>query len=188
MLELDSFGPGERRAGRPKWTLIAIAAQGLIVLAGCTLTGEESQGHTASVPAEVDPATATIRCMEERGYEASPDGMGGLNGPELPPGQSRDGWAEAVNACREETGWGIENYDDEQLATLYELEVEHYECLVAEGFTPEPPPSVQAYIDSWSSRTESPYQAFATVAQGMGQGAYMGMIKLCPPPRWTYTG
>jgi len=114
--------------------------------------------------------------------------MGGLNGPELPPGQSGEGWAEAANACREETGWGIENYDDEQLATLYELEVEHYECLVGEGFTPEPPPSVHAYIDSWSSRTDPPYQAFATVAQGMGQGAYMGMIKLCPPPRWTYTG
>lgn len=159
-------------------SVIVIAA-----LTACTATPDS----TGPEPAPVDALTATIRCMEERGFEATADAYGGFSSPEMGPEQSAL-WREAAEECKAETGWGVENYDDEQLAELYALEVEQFDCLVDLGYTPQEPPSLQSYIESWGGGSEPPYQPFASVIAGLKAEEQQRILEECPPPRWTFAG
>ena len=166
-------------------TLIGLGtlATSLLMIAGCTSATEP----TVLEAEPVDALTATIRCMEDRGFEARADESGGFSSPEMGPELSRQ-WQAAAEACKAKTGWGIEDYSDQQLADLYELEVEQYECLLELGYTPDQPPSLQAYIDSWSGSSEAPYQPFARVIAGLKPDQQQLVLESCPPPRWTFSG
>ncbi|MGY6498122.1 MAG: hypothetical protein ACXIUP_07825 [Microcella sp.] len=135
----------------------------------------------------LDLLAETIRCMEDLGFEAEVDPFGGFTGPETSP-ELVEQWHAAGQQCIEQSGWGVEDYDDEQLTELYALEVAQYECLLELGYSPEEPPSVQQYIDSWSSRTNSPYQPFGTVIAGRPQAEAQSILEACPPPRWSFLG
>lgn len=154
-----------------------------MVLAGCAAPPE----RPAPEAEPVDSLTATIRCMEDRGFEALADESGGFSSPEMGPELSAQ-WRAAAEECKAETGWGVEDYSDGQLAELYELEIKQYECLVDLGFSPDSPPSLQAYIDSWSGSTGPPYQPFASVIVGLKADEQQRLLEACPPPRWTFTG
>lgn len=158
-------------------------AAAVFFTAGCA-----AQSNQEVAPdTRIDLLTATIRCMEEQGFEAEADGSGGFSGPEM-SAELSDQWRAVAEECAAKTGWGVEEYDDEQLAELYTLEVDQYECLIELGYAPSEPPSLQSYIDSWSSRTDSPYQPFGSVIVGLTPEEQATMLKECPPPRWSFTG
>lgn len=163
---------------------LAGSTAALLLITGCTAGAPEPPPPTAE---PVDALTATIRCIEDRGFEAVADEYGGFTSPEMSPELSEQ-WRAVAEECKAETGWGIEDYDDEQLATLYELEVEQYECLLELGYLPDQPPSLQAYIDSWSSTTDPPYQPFGRVIMGLQPEEQELVLETCPPPRWTFSG
>lgn len=162
---------------------LLVAALLSALLAGCAAT----PAPVATPVTRTDLRVETVRCMEELGFEAEVDNFGGISSPEMSP-ELGEQWHAAADQCSEETGWGVEDYNDDQLAELYTLEVAQYECLLELGYSPEEPPSVQQYIDSWSSRTNSPYQPFGTVIAGRPQAEAQSILEACPPPRWSFLG
>lgn len=155
-----------------------------VALAGCA----GSQTSTATPESRTDLLLETIRCMEDLGFEAEPDAYGGYSGPASSSPEVAEQWIAASQTCMEQTGWGVEDYNDTQLADLYALEVEQYECLLDLGYSPEEPPSVQQYIDSWTSQTEAPYQPFGSVVTGLPDVEVRAVLEACPPPRWSFNG
>lgn len=110
-----------------------------------------------------------------------------FSGPEMSAELSEQ-WRAAAEECAAETGWGIEEYNEKQLAELYALEVDQYQCLVELGYEPDEPPSLQTYIDSWNSRTNPPYQPFASVIGALAPEEQEEVLNACPPPRWSFSG
>lgn len=163
---------------------LLVAALLSALLAGCA--AEATPPPTPMT--RLDLLTDTIRCMEDLGFEAVADPFGGYTGPKSQSPEMAEQWIDASQTCMEQTGWGVEDYNDDQLAELYTLEVAQYECLLELGYSPEEPPSVQQYIDSWSSRTNSPYQPFGTVIAGLPQAEAQSILEACPPPRWSFLG
>jgi hypothetical protein len=186
LLLLDSNGnvPLDTR-GFPTLRMSGVVgAAGLVALmVGCTAT----PAPVATPVTRTDLRAEAVRCIEELGFEAEVDNFGGISSPEMSP-ELGEQWQVAADQCREETGWDVEDYNDDQLAELYALEVAQYECLVNLGYSPEEPPSIQQYIDSWSSRTDPPYQPFGTVIAGLPPAEMESVLQACPPPRWSFLG
>lgn len=93
-------------------------------------------------------------------------------------------WLDAWSECEREAGYSEAGYTEEQLRTLYPLEVKNHECLLANGFPSDPPPSEQAYVDAWLAADPAmiPYQSIAAAAEA---GQMIGAAARCRPPMWS---
>jgi hypothetical protein len=173
--------PGIRIAASLTGVWVAL----VFALSACTSVAPDPS--PSAEPAEVgvsDSLREVKRCMEKEGFEAEFNHQGGLVGPEMPPEQSQL-WLDASWKCMEAAGMTAQNYTTAQLEDLYALEVESYQCLLDAGYPADPPPSEQAFIDSWNDRSKPPYQAISAVAE-VAPGAWNGAIAACPPPRWSF--
>lgn len=119
----------------------------IVALSACTAIPDS----TGPEPAPVDALTATNRCMEERGFEATADAYGGFSSPEMGSEQS----------------------------ALWRVDL---------GYTPQEPPSLQSYIESWGGGSEPPYQPFASDIAGLKAEEQQRILEECPPSRWTFAG
>ena len=130
----------------------------------------------------MSPSMAAARaCMEESGLEVVDDGRGGLTSPRELTSEQVDLWQAEFARCGEDVGM-FDPFTDDQLQELYALEVENHECLVENGFESSPPPSEQAFLESWRGDGE-PYNSLRAA---LDNGTLQAAGAVCPSPLWSF--
>lgn len=171
--------------------LVAVAAC-VIVLTGCTRS-ETKDAVTDPPTAEVDnPWTQVVTCLEDAGY---PGFVANSDGITAPPGSSDDEeqfklLLAAESQCADEAGFYSGPIPDDELPRLYALELEEIECLHGLGYETPEPPSLQTFIDDYSSGT--PWEAafelyFSLPLSEQTEDALNRINTECPPPASRFT-
>lgn len=155
----------------------ALAALLLVGVAACSgsPTPEGPTAVNAGVAATdwatpTDPATSTMpdreafaedvlsfqqrkaECLRERGWDVSDPDPNALGNPMV---IQHGGRPEELRAAREECAEELGGEptaplaDDAELSKFYDLQVEAYECLVANGYSPAPPSTREAFVASY---------------------------------------
>ena len=162
----------------------------LAIVVGCSATNApapSSTSATAKNPVNRD----LIRCIADAGFEAEETWNGGVMNKNTPPEQL-DVFSAAVNSCAETLGLATFALTDAQLAELYEQELVERDCLIAEGFGVDDPPSLHTYIDTWN--TEARWTAWDSSDAAIPTGfdpdrdtsleLQQALAQRCPPPSW----
>lgn len=96
----------------------------------------------------------------------------------------------AESQCADEAGFYSGPIPDAELPRLYALELEEIECLQGLGYETPEPPSLQTYIDNYSSGT--PWEAafelyFSLPSTEQTEDALNRINTECPPPASRFT-
>lgn len=106
-----------------------------------------SERRLAEAQEQREFMAAYARCLTDGGFpsEVLPDG--GVR-TDTGTGEQAEAFAELDTRCKEELGAAPQPdvYTGVELSTLYDLQVDGYDCLVEAGFDPLPPPSREKYV------------------------------------------
>lgn len=146
----------QRRTARTSGMLAGAAVLSLLVLTGCGSAASESakdyKAMSGTLPLE--QAQQVVACVKDKGFTVHADTQGGVGfqgGKDVPEDQSDLALA-AIEDCRNELGQGENDQvpaTAEQLAKLYQLNLETKTCLEGKGFTIVEPPSEQTFVETF---------------------------------------
>ena len=148
-----------------------------------TTTQPEASARSDSLT-ESDRVAKEAQCLQDHGVEAWSDGIF------LIVNEGPDDQADAVEKimaqCSEETESQfprepIRDYSSIEAKTeLYENMVTTWRCLSAEGYENESPPTVDAWLESWTTGPWNPY--FHLVKQVDAEAEWKRINETCPQP------
>ena len=158
--------------------LTASLALSVIATVGCS-TDRENENATRSNPGDMPASTvndAMLACMKSAGWEGKMERGGGMNFGSIPSEQMSQ-YERQSAICTEKTGWGnLAVLTSDQRRTMFDLEVEEYQCLKDLGLSPAEPPTEQTYMDTFDSGDQ--YYAIRDITLTVEQ------MNECPPPTW----
>jgi hypothetical protein len=171
--------------------VILVALLSVAVLAGCAPDASTGAGERPDSFTD-NPWDDVVTCLEEAGYPGFIADSGGITAP---PGSSDDEeqfklLLAAEAQCADEAGFYSGPIPDDELPRLYALELEEIECLQGLGYETPEPPSLQTYIDDYSSGT--PWEAafelyFSLPLSDQTEDALNHINTVCPPPASRFT-
>lgn len=168
----------------------------LVLLAGCgagsqdtATTGETSEAPTTiDRQAEVEDGLAAVdrlhTCMEELGFTVREE-PGSVSIQPMPGDEGDVMFHESMEECREQADFPVHvPASDTELAGLYELQLERMECLEANGYTPEPAPSLEVFVEGHRQAAAGgaapPWDPLDHQNAG---GRLFELLELCPRPQ-----
>lgn len=163
----------------------SLAALGLVILmTACSATSkpDPSQEGSLSLSAAADEA---YRCLADKGWDVTItwDGGVGVDSTSIPDAQY--GLYEADSQeCWGQIDARITSMSSDQIARVYDLEVATVDCLTTEGFNVDPPPSRQAYIDSFQTNRWSAYATSSASPGTLSESEWRAINESCPQPAW----
>ena len=165
---------------------IGIAATAL-TMAGCTPGDGGPEWTTTSEALSLSPrADQAYRCLLDKGWGVTIcwDGGVDITSDEVPPDQEEryDRDAEECWAPLDEM---IVNLPEEGVAALYEDELATRECLIAEGYQVDEPPSLQHFMDSFPDGWWMAYGASDVTRVMAKEDVWRAINETCRQPSWT---
>lgn len=160
------------------------AAAVLIALTGCSSStppptpSAESQ-VTSSFAEKFPDSQILADCLNEKGWDVELNEATGSVGFEGSTEQADQFEIDQAECMPEDDSIPLEEFTDEQWATLYDMELATAECLRAEGVDIEQAPSLQVFIDRYKS--PEPWMSYAFVGE-VSSDRWDELNTLCPQP------
>lgn len=171
--------------------VILVALLSVAALSGCAPDASAGDGERPNSVSD-NPWEEVVTCLEEAGFPGFVADNGGITAP---PGSSDDEeqfqlLLKAESLCATQAGFYEGPIPSEELPRLYELELDEIDCLEAMGFEPPEPPSLQTYIDNYSSGQpwEAAFELFYSLPVAeQTEDLYNRINAECPPPASSFT-
>ena len=167
------FGPipGMRRIGAALVIVLVTAG-----LAACAASNPYAQEYSAfSIQPLVDAATATQRCVADKGFvvDVLPTGVITYTSKQVPDDQAAKA-STAIDECWAKVGLPDKGeWPRDELPRLYGLELAARECILKLGIPVEEPPSLQRYIDTYATQRWSAHAV--ADAQPLGLASFLAL-------------
>ena len=131
-----------------------VSAFAVATLTACSGTPELPDTKPADFSFDVgnrpDFASDMKKCLTEDGWDVSVEADGSYKTDNIPNGQ-RDAYTADQNACAEKFGYNdpLPVLSDEQVREVYQHGLWDWKCLDENGYSPDSPPSEQAFVDGY---------------------------------------
>lgn len=166
----------------------------VVLLAGCGVGQQETPGGQAGSSvatsvdreAEVEDGLVAVdrlhACMQERGFTVREEPDGRVSIQTMPGDEGDVLFHQSMEECREQADFPDHvPASDTEIAGLYELQLE---CLEANGYRPEPAPSLEVYVEGYRQAAAAgvapPWDPLDHRSAG---GRLFELLELCPRPR-----
>jgi len=180
------------RSGRSRHMLKRVAcaigaAVMLVVIVGCAPAGDQPSTTPTQEGLSLSPrADQAYRCLVDKGWPVTISWDGGVDitSDDVPAGQEEryDQDAEACWAPLEEM---TRDLSQEGIEELYEEELATRECLIAEGYQVDDPPSKQRFLDSYPDERWMAYGASDVTRAMADEESWRAINETCRQPSWT---
>ena len=120
-----------------------------------------------------------MACAQEEGLNPEQDSFGGWEGFSGANRPSKNGLDEECLARAGEPP-RTAAVDREMIAEYYAAEIRQYECLTAQGYPVEEPPTVESYVETYESRPA--WTALSGTIGLYSEEDYESILDKCPLP------
>ena len=148
-----------------------------LALASCSATSEPPVDEVLNT----SRAAVIVGCLADRGWDLSVRFDGGVSISDVPEEQQGPLLAD-VRECEEEFPYQAPTAS--QIREIYAAELDNRECLIDLGYEIGPPPSEQAFVDTFGT-AERWYAMTDAHPESMDAGTYEKVFSACVPPAWT---
>lgn len=164
-------------------TAIAVYSA-VLALAGCSAMPELPATKPADLTFDVgltpDFATDMQACLTERGWAVSLGTDGSFITDNIPNGQ-RDVYFADEDDCRKQLGYDQPPpaLSDDQVREAYQHGLWDWKCLDENGYSPDPPPSEQTFVDGYHA-TITLWSPFSQYTATLPQDDLGQLFSECP--------
>lgn len=156
----------------------------LAVVGGCSQP-------PATAPTTTSPSSARLelvaQCMRDAGWDVEVTWDGSVKGNY--PADQRDRWWATMNDCQDQAKAQYPEpvADEPGMTAAYEAEIENRDCLVKAGYDIPDPPSLQQYMDTFTTSRWTAYAALDAFPELFAHGGakYRQLLERCWPPTWS---
>jgi len=184
--------PSDPRARRPfrgvlgGVVLLTACVAASLVLSGCaTPVGPATQtplpqGQSLSLAGDT-----LYECIAEKGWPVELLWDGGvLASSETIPNEQWDLYNADADVCRAEVDQRILAMTDDEIRAVYQLELVARDCLIAQGYDVEEPPTEQTYVDRFFGNRWTAYGASSISTAQMPDSEWRTVNEQCHQPSW----
>jgi hypothetical protein len=164
-----------------------IPAVFVLLLAGCA-DAEVSPQKPTRVPLSISPAgDAIYYCLKDKGWDVTIDWDGGVGASsETIPDAQKQLYLNDATECGQLVDDLQVNLTDAEKSTIYQAELRERDCLADLGYSVDEAPSLQTYLDTYSTEMWTAFgnSSAVTAAQGMSRKDFKKLSLACPQPQW----
>lgn len=162
------------------------AAVGCVLLAACS----PSIPSPTPAPANGESLSPTVnqvyKCLLDKGWKPILHRDGGIEmNSDLLPDAQLDLYDADSKECWAVIRDRIAQMQPDEIAGVYELELETRACLIEFGLEVDEPPSEQSYIDTFHGQRWTAYGASNVQSVSADDEKWLEVNESCPQPSWS---
>ncbi|HXH33716.1 MAG TPA: hypothetical protein VNJ54_04805 [Plantibacter sp.] len=157
------------------------------LLAGCTHPEAPAGTGATGEALSLSPASdAVYACITEKGWDVtiSWDGGIGASSDTIPAAQV-DQYDSDAAACWAMIDDRVAAMQPDEIEAVYLDEIATRECLIAQGYSVDSPPSRQQYVDTFFTTRWTAYGESDAMSPRNDEDTWRALNETCPQPAWS---